>query len=293
MKTLTVITTTYNRAYCLKQVYDSLKNQTCKDFVWMVIDDGSEDNTRKLIEQWIKEKYIEITYLYKKNGGMHTARNLAYENVNTSLNVIIDSDDWMTDDAVEKIVSFWEQYGDDKYSGIISNNIGTNGKMIGTELPQGISACTLTELFQKYKVRGDKKLIFRSDLTRLYPYPEFEGEKFYPASYKFRLLDLQYKMLLMNEYTCVVDYNEDSMTYNKIAQYKSCSQGFAHYRNAMIEISKSPKYIIKEMIHYIAESKLSKHAHFVKNSSKPVYAFLCYPLGVLYYYYIINTKKKY
>ncbi len=293
MKTLTVITTTYNRAYCLCQVYESLLRQTSKDFIWLVMDDGSSDDTRQLIEGYIGEDRMEIEYYYKENGGMHTARNAAYEKVHTELNVIIDSDDWMTDDAVEKIVTFWAANKAEQYSGIISNNISKEGKLIGTPLPQGVKACTQTELTDKYGVRGDKKLIFRSELTRRYPYPEFPGEKFYPASYKFRLLDLEYSMLLMDEYTCVVDYNPDSMTFHKFAQYKSNAKGFAHFRNEMIRISKSPKYIVKNMVHYIAESKMAGNKHYIRESTKPVCAALCFPAGIGYYYYLQNTSRKY
>lgn len=292
MKTLTIITTTYNRAYCLHQVYESLLRQTSKDFIWLIVDDGSTDNTKDLVGSWKNNGEFEIRYIYKANGGMHTARNLGYEKADTPINVIIDSDDWMTDNAVERIVSFWSKYGEEKYSGIISNNISTDGTLIGSKLPD-IQSCTYTELYQKYKVSGDKKLIFRSDLTKLYPYPEFPGEKFYPASYKFQLLDLDYEMLIMDEYTCIVDYNEDSMSFDKYAQYRTCSRGFAHYRNEMIRISKSPKYIVKEMIHYIAESKMAGNAHYIKNSAKPVVAFLCFPVGCALYHYLNITKKKY
>ena len=292
MKTLTVITTTYNRAYCLHQVYESLLRQKSNYFIWLIVDDGSTDNTRELVQKWQNDGQIEIQYYYKENGGMHTARNLAYEKVETELNIIIDSDDWMTDDAVEKIIHFWRENGDERYSGIITNNIGKDGKRIGSELPE-IKNCTLTDLFGKYKASGDKKLIFRSDLTRLYPYPEFPGEKFYPASYKFKLLDLDYTMLIMNEYTCVVDYNEDSMTFDKFAQYRSCSKGFAHYRNEMIRISNSPKSILRNMVHYIAESKMAHNQHIIVNSSKPFAAFLCYPMGCILFHYLKTTKKKY
>ena len=293
MKTLTVITTTYNRAYCLHQVYESLLRQTSGDFLWMIIDDGSSDNTRELVRQWTAENKVEIEYYYKENGGMHTARNLAYEKVHTLLNVIIDSDDWMTDDAVEKIVSFWNQYGSDRYSGIISDNIGRDGNLIASPLPEGIASCTVTDLFHKYKVKGDKKLIYRSELTRKYPYPEFPGEKFYPASYKFLMLDLEYEMLLMPEFTCVVDYNEDSMSRHKFEQYHSCCRGFAHYRNAMIGISHSPKYMMKEMIHYIAESRMAENRHYIKNSAKPALAMLCWPAGIAYEYYLKHTSREF
>lgn len=292
MKTITVITTTYNRSYCLGQVFESLLKQTSDDFVWLIVDDGSTDNTRELVESWKDNGKFEIRYFYKANGGMHTARNLAYEKVDTELNIIIDSDDWMTDDAVEKIVSFWKNNGGEMFSGIISNDISATGEMIGSQLPSVIS-CTYSDLYQKYGTKGDKKLIFRSDLIKLNPYPEFPGEKFYPASYKFRLLDLNYEMLIMDEYTCVVDYNEDSMSYDKYAQYRTCSKGFAHFRNEMIRISKSPKSIVREMIHYIAESKLAGNKHYIKDSAKPFVAFLCYPFGCALYYYLTNTKKKY
>ncbi len=257
------------------------------------MDDGSSDNTRELIDGYIQAGLVEIEYYYKENGGMHTARNAAYARVHTELNVIIDSDDWMTDDAVERIVSFWNENKDEKHSGIISNNISKEGKLIGTPLPQGVKTCTQTELTDKYQVRGDKKLIFRSELTRRYPYPEFPGEKFYPASYKFRLLDLEYSMLLMDAYTCVVDYNEDSMTFHKFAQYKNNAKGFSHFRNEMIRISKSPKYIIKNMIHYIAESKMAGNKRYVLGSAKPLWAALCYPVGLMYYYYLQKTDRKY
>ena len=293
MKTLTVITTTYNRDYCLHQVYESLLRQTSNDFLWLVIDDGSTDKTKDLVQKWIDENKIEIQYIYKANGGMHTARNKAYENVETELNVIIDSDDWMTDDAVEKIVSFWDKNKNEKYYGMVTNNVTPKGQLVGTPLPNNVKACTLTALTGKYKVAGDKKLVLRSDLAKLYPYPEFDGEKFYPASYKFRFLDLKYELLILPEYTCVVDYNEDSMTYSKFAQYRNCAKGFAHYRNEMMGISKSPKFIVKNMIHYVAESKYANNKRIIRNCSRPACAFFMYPIGLAFYWYLQRTKRKY
>lgn len=293
MKTLTVITTTYNRAYCLPQLYESLLRQSSKDFIWMIIDDGSTDNTAALIKEWENEKIIDIEYYYKENGGMHTARNMAYEKCNTILNVIIDSDDWMTDDAIELIISYWNKFGNEKYYGIVANNIDTKGNLIGNEMPKGVKEATSMELFGKYRVKGDKKFILRSELSKRYSYPEFEGEKFYPASYKYKLLDQHYKLLILSKAICVVDYNPDSMTYNKIAQYRTCSRGFAHYRNEMIRISKSPIYIFKESIHYVAESLLSGEKQYIRKSSKPVYVIAALPWGKLYFFYLKTTKRKY
>ena len=120
MKTLTVFTPAYNRAYSIHLCYESLLRQTSKDFVWLVVDDGSSDETAQLISEWQKrDNGFEIKYVYKQNGGMHTAHNTAYENIDTELNVCIDSDDYMTDDAVEKIVNFWQENGNEKYNAFV------------------------------------------------------------------------------------------------------------------------------------------------------------------------------
>ena len=99
--------------------YESLKRQTCKDFIWLIIDDGSTDDTKELVDSWILENKVEIRYHYQENQGMHGAHNTAYEKIDTELNVCIDSDDYMPDDAVEKIVSFWKKHGSDKVAGIV------------------------------------------------------------------------------------------------------------------------------------------------------------------------------
>ena len=107
---LTVFTPAYNRAHTLTRTYESMCAQTCKDFIWLVVDDGSTDNTAGLVKQWQQaDNGFEIVYVYKENGGMHTAHNTAYENIHTELNVCIDSDDNMTPDAVATILAKWRQ----------------------------------------------------------------------------------------------------------------------------------------------------------------------------------------
>ena len=97
MPTLTVFTPAYNRAHTITRTYESLCRQTCKDFTWLVVDDGSTDGTRALIEQWIAAGVIDIRYIYQANQGMHGAHNTAYRNITTELNTCIDSDDYMPD----------------------------------------------------------------------------------------------------------------------------------------------------------------------------------------------------
>ena len=293
MKTLGVITTTYNRAYCIHQVYASLKKQNCNDFLWLVVDDGSTDNTKAVIDGFSKEGLVEIHYIFQENGGMHAARNTAYESIRTEINVIIDSDDWMADGAVERIVKFWNENKSADVAGIVALDAKQDGEIVGSRLPATLQKTTITELFGRHKATGDKKLIYRSDLSQKYPYPVFEGEKFFPASYKFRLLDLDYKMLMLDEVVCIVDYNEDSMTFDKIKQYRTCAKGFAFFRNEMIRISTDRKYIIKQTIHYIAESLLAKNRRWLRESSNKPYAALCFPAGITLFLYLKHTNRKY
>ncbi|HHU85115.1 MAG TPA: glycosyltransferase family 2 protein [Clostridiales bacterium] len=293
MKTLTVITTTYNRDYCLGQVYDSLVRQENNDFIWLIMDDGSSDNTKSLVDSWIAENKIEIEYYYKENGGMHTARNAAYEKLHTEINVIIDSDDWMADGAVEKIITFWNENKRDDIAGMICQNADPNGNIIGSPMPKGIKECKFREFFGKLGGKGDKKLVYRSDLIKLNPFPEFEGEKFYPASYKYILLDQEYKMLICDEVVCIVDYNPDSMTFGKFKQYQTCANGFAHFRNETSKVSNEPKYILNQMLHYIAECKYAGIKHPIKNAHRKFYAALMLIPGNLFYIYLNKTKRKY
>ena len=137
MKTLTVFTLTFNRAYCLNKCYESLLRQTSNDFEWLVVDDGSTDDTKALVEQWQNEcTKFKISYIYKKNGGMHSGYNVAYEHIETELAMSIDSDDYLPDNSVELVVDFWKEYGNQNVAGIIGLDVNPDGVVIGTNLPE-------------------------------------------------------------------------------------------------------------------------------------------------------------
>ena len=114
MKTLTVFTPTYNRSDTLVRLHESLCRQTSDDFEWLIIDDGSTDNTEDIVRPWLKEQKFPIRYIKKENGGLHTGYTTAIANMDTELNVCIDSDDYMPDDAVEIIVSTWKKNVEEK-----------------------------------------------------------------------------------------------------------------------------------------------------------------------------------
>ena len=149
MKTITIFTPAYNRAHTIGRTYQSLCRQTCKDFEWLVVDDGSTDGTQQLVEGWIAENKIPIRYIYQENQGMHGAHNTAYRNIDTPLNTCIDSDDYMPDDAVEKILRCWQQRGSDHVAGIIGLDMTEDGQVIGTRFNDGMTTTTLQGFYQR------------------------------------------------------------------------------------------------------------------------------------------------
>lgn len=292
LKKLTIFTPTYNRAYCLHKCYESLKYQTNKDFIWLIIDDGSSDHTKELVSSWRAENCIEINYYWQQNQGMHGAHNTAYELIDTELNVCIDSDDYMPNDAVEKILSFWVKYGSDKISGIIGLDSYTDGQIIGSKLPENLKRSTLFNLYNKHNVTGDKKLVYRTELSKQYPYPIFKNEKYVGLAYKYYMLDRQYEMLLMNEVLCCVEYLPDGSSMNMLKQYRRNPKGFAFYRKELMKlpfVSQSFKY--RQAIHYISSSLISKNRRFMREAPCKTLTFFAIPFGIALYCYITAKTR--
>lgn len=287
-KTITVFTPTYNRSYCLAQAYNSLVNQTSSDFIWLVIDDGSIDNTKELIESWILENKIAIKYHYQNNLGMHGGHNTAYKLIETELNVCIDSDDYMPDDAVEKILDNWKKIkNNNKFAGLVGLDADKNGKIIGSKMPNELKETTLTELYEKHAVKGDKKLVLRTEIVKQYPsYPIFKGERFVPLGYLYKLIDQDFKLFPINEVLCTVEYLEDGSSMNMLKQYRRHPRGFAFSRKSRMLLANSFKEEFKNSIHYVSSSIFIKNIRFLKESPKKLITVLAIPLGILLNLYI-------
>lgn len=259
MKNLTVFTPTYNRVHLLPRVYKSLQSQTTKDFIWMIVDDGSTDDTKSLVEQWQTENTVEIVYIFKKNEGMHSGHNVAYENITTPFNVCIDSDDYMPPDAVEIICRETEKIKDDpSFCGIIGLDALENRQLIGTQIPDHLDKVKLNELYLLHGVTGDKKLVYKTILMKQVPaYPIFEGEKFVPLDYKCLLLDQQYDLLPVNEVLVIVEYQDDGSSRNMLKQYRRHPRGFAFSRISRIDHGINLKERFRNAIHLVSSSFFS------------------------------------
>lgn len=295
MPLLTVFTPTYNRAYTLGRCYDSLCRQTVKEFVWLVVDDGSTDNTRELVETWkAQDNGFELRYVYQHNQGMHGAHNLAYETIDTEINTCIDSDDWMPEDAVEKILSFWKTISDDEgVYGFLALDAHENGEVVGTRFPNERIRATSYEYYNKYNIKGDKKFILRTALTKQHPYPLFEGEKYVNLATKYSLLDTHYKLYCLNEVVCVVRYLEDGSTRNMFRQYIKNPRGFAYSRKLCMALPfVSGQFRFRQAIHYVSSCLISKNLNWMKESPRKGWTLIAAPLGVALWLYVkVKTKN--
>lgn len=292
MKTLTIFTPTYNRAHTLRRLYESLCTQTCDDFEWLVIDDGSTDFTASLIDSFIKQNRIPIRYIHKENGGLHTGYNTAYENITTELSVCIDSDDFMPEDAVEIIVNTWKEKGSNKYLGIIGLDFSYETmEPIGGYFPENLTECYFVELRIKNIHHGDTKPVLRTDLMKsVTPQIGFPGEKYFNPTYSLLKIGDRYPMLVVNKNLCIVDYQIgiDSMSQNIFHQYVNSPKSFTKLRIMEMQMKHNTFFNkIRNSIHYVATSRISHEKNCIGNSPLKLLTFLTYPLGYILSKYIL------
>lgn len=272
MPLLTVFTPAYNRADTLPRLYESLQRQTRRDFCWLVIDDGSVDNTAALVKSWQEEQTdFEITYVYKENGGLHTGYNEAIARLATPLAVCIDSDDYMPDDAVETIAKVWSRRGGSNVAGIVALDADTDGKVIGDPLPGQETINLIDLLTGKYPIQnGDRKLVIRSELYKeVAPMESFPGEKNFNPHYMHLQISQRYDFLVLNQVLCIVEYQPGGMTDGIYRQYLNSPRSFAQTRRLYLSFpDTSLAFRFRHCVHYVSSSILAKDRHFIKTSPR-------------------------
>ena len=254
MVELTIFTPAYNRAHTLPRTYESLCCQNCKDFIWLIVDDGSTDNTAELVRGWQdRDAGFEIQYIYKENGGLHTAYNTAIAALHTELAMCIDSDDWLTDEAIEKILFKWATDGGKDVAGIEALDCYANGEIIGDLLPNQKTINLIDLYVGKYRIKnGDRKPVLRSSIYKMVaPMPTLNGEKNFNPHYMHLQISLKYDFLVMNEPVCIVEYQPDGMSRNIFKQYLDSPNSFAQLRRLCMQFQRVPVlFKIKNAIHY-------------------------------------------
>lgn len=279
---LTVFTPTYNRALTLERCYQSLLSQNDRRFKWLVVDDGSDDGTEGLMSEIMSSDCpFPVQYIKKAHGGLHTAYNLALEASGTELFMCLDSDDFLTDGAVNAILSFWQKNKNSSAGGFAALNKKMNGEIIGGGFPD-IKECSLMELRFKYRHRGDIKMIYRTELLRsAAPIPEYSGEEILNPFYLFLKADKKAPLLLMNSAVCVVDYSTNGLHTRVLYDYIHSPKSYQELRRMMMTAKNAPlSYKFRGCIHYVSSSLFAHDKNFLKASPCRVLTFLALPFGL-------------
>ncbi len=213
----TVFTATFNRAHTLYCVYESLRSQTLRDFEWLIIDDGSTDNTRELVEQWQKDADFPIRYFYQENQGKHIAFNRAVSLAQGELFVPVDSDDSFVPNTLERFWYHWNNIPPsirDNFSGVTCLCQDENGNIIGDRFPKDVMDSDELEMLHKYKVRGEKWGFHRTVVLQKVPFPEIpKGPymQYMPDAIVWDAIALKYKKRFINEALRIYHRSPDSV----------------------------------------------------------------------------------
>lgn len=215
---ITIFTPTYNRGYILGNLYNSICKQTYRDFEWLIVDDGSSDNTEELVSGWMQSAAFPIRYYKQKNGGKCRAINLGLDKAEGELFFVMDSDDYLTENALEKIV-FWENtiHGKPGFCGVVGNRGSSKDTTVNTIFDEeylDVSAFDrYPEYGGKYHVDGDRAEAWYTEIHRKYKYPEFEGENYMPPAVAWdRMAHDGYKLRLFNDIIWICEYLPDGLS---------------------------------------------------------------------------------
>lgn len=230
---ITVFTPTYNRGYIIEQLYHSLQRQTYQDFEWIVIDDGSTDDTERKFQIFENDNnHFPITYKKVKNGGKHRAINLGVKMAQGEMFFIVDSDDYLTDDALENIVRIEDTIPKDQktqFAGVCGECGYSIDQIMGTTFAGDTLDITMLDR-KKNGITGDKAEVFYTDILKKYPFPEFEGENFITECVVWDKIAADgYMLRFFNKIIYIAEYLEDGLTKNSFAMFDKNPKGYGLY----------------------------------------------------------------
>lgn len=245
---ITVFTPTYNRAYIIRELYTSLCKQTCMDFEWVIVDDGSTDNTESLIQSFLEDKKITINYIKQSNGGKHIAINAGVKAAKGNLFFIVDSDDQLTPDAIEWLRNEWKLIMNDKrFAGISGIRIHPDGTKIGGGADFGIIDADPLAIRCTYHIKGDLAEAWRTETMKAYPFPVFLEERFCSEGLIWGRIAQKYMVRFVHKGIYVCGYLDDGLTKNRV----NCRRNSPEYSAlAYSEFMHYPQIPIKHKLAY-------------------------------------------
>lgn len=252
---ITVFTPTYNRAHTIGRTFESLQDQTENDFEWVVIDDGSSDNTIELLSRLKEKAKFPMTIKRQKNAGKHAAINWGVQLAKGEIFLIVDSDDWLKLDAIATIKHLTGNLPTNgKFAGLSGVRVTPEGNLVGTSFASEYVDCTALERV-KYNINGDKAEAYFTKVLREFPFPVFDGETFLTESVVwYRIAHAGYKIRWTNEPFYICDYQDNGLS----ATTGKCSRNFEGYQLTTKEMLKYKELPFKNrMAQLLAYSAIS------------------------------------
>lgn len=260
---ITLLTPTYNRCAFLPALYESLKRQTSKNFEWLIVDDGSEDGTKELVETFCAEENgFKISYVFQQNGGKHTALNTGVNYCESELTAIVDSDDFLLDDAVQTIEENWVKYSmDGSLCGLVFLRQDRDGKVIGQKFPEDAYKSNYIDCRVNMDITGDKFEVFRTEYLKQYRFPVFTSERFMGESVVWGRMAEKYDMIHLNIPLYVCEYHEGGLSESGRKLRMSCPLGGREYAKTFL--TDKVRFIkrVKFMLLYIVYSRQAGMTH--------------------------------
>lgn len=243
---LTIFTPAYNRANLLPRLFESLVNQNNKDFVWLIVDDGSTDNTRELVEKFKEISGFKIVYIFQENSGKHVAHNTGVENCDTELFFCVDSDDFLTPDAVEKIYAVHDESRSLDTLGYYFRKADTSGAISGGAFPIHNRLVGFREIYFDLGFVGELAIVFKTNLIKNYCFPVYENEKFVTEKVFYNQLGSIAPVVYVDEVIYIFEYQETGYSRNASKMYvknpKGCAMAYlsdAIYGTKLVHKAKS------------------------------------------------------
>lgn len=259
---ISIITPTYNRAHLLGRLYLSLCKQTSTEFEWIIIDDGSTDDTKNIISIFEESGNLDISVCYKENGGKHTALNLGVELAKYPYVFIVDSDDLLPNDSIsiiiDKINLISKRADFYKLSGVCGLKSFLDGTDVGN-VQYSDMVCNYLDFRYKLRISGDKAEIFKTDILRRFKFPEFEGEKFCPEALIWNRISAKYNMFFFYENIYFCEYQEGGLTENiyKIRK-QSPKATLLYYKELFLNKNVPVIYRFRGLLNYVRFFILTK-----------------------------------
>uniref|UniRef100_UPI0039A412B7 glycosyltransferase family 2 protein n=1 Tax=Ornithobacterium rhinotracheale TaxID=28251 RepID=UPI0039A412B7 len=289
MPTISIITPTYNRANLLKRAFDSLQNQESKDFEWIIIDDGSIDNTDELIKTFSPNGF-DLSYYKKTNGGKHTALNFGVQKAKGDFIIMLDSDDELPNDAVSTVLEKTKKLPKE-LGGIAGRKSLPSGEIVGTQDDFDEIISNSLDIRYKENVGGDLTEVFRTSIMKEFPFPEIKGERFCPEALVWNRIAQKYNLLFFNKSIYTAEYQEGGLT-NTIVKIRmnSPKASMIHY-SELASYNIPLKEKIKATINFWRFSFNDNDWSFKNKLSRVnlLYSLVGFPLGFAMY---LNDRRK-